>query len=322
MARTAPVQPVVSKEEQQYLERALASLPASKTSASDASSEADGLLKFAYHQNPYMRTFTKVLWSGYALARGQLAEGSQRFSQARRDATVSAVDQATTKALDEAAAALEQAMSPSGSINRFLAELRERTMHRLWSRVCETCGLPPPRFHVLYGKKAAVNQGDLDAAEEAEIAALRLDVTGGDDGDDDDDDYEDDDEDEDTDAEAAAEPSAAPVARVADKPAVARSAALPAAATKAEEEEDDDEATESAEESGHTTPASGVAVTRSGSAAELPELILAAAAELLRELRGRKPEGMLKVTLTVEGQRAAGTGAPGGGNRKRRRRRK
>ena len=321
MARTAPVQPVVSKEEQQYLERALASLPASKTSASDASSEADGLLKFAYHQNPYMRTFTKVLWSGYALARGQLAEGSQRFSQARRDATVSAVDQATTKALDEAAAALEQAMSPSGSINRFLAELRERTMHRLWSRVCETCGLPPPRFHVLYGKKAAVNQGDLDAAEEAEIAALRLDVTGGDDGDDDDD-YEDDDEDEDTDAEAAAEPSAAPVARVADKPAVARSAALPAAATKAEEEEDDDEATESAEESGHTTPASGVAVTRSGSAAELPELILAAAAELLRELRGRKPEGMLKVTLTVEGQRAAGTGAPGGGNRKRRRRRK
>ena len=41
-------------------------------------------------------------------------------------------------------AALEAAMSPSGSLAGFLTELRERTNQRLWARVCETAGLPLP----------------------------------------------------------------------------------------------------------------------------------------------------------------------------------
>jgi hypothetical protein len=172
MSKTAQT-PSISKEEITYLERSLSGLPTSK-SDSAGTGDADGLLKFGYHQNPYLRTYTKVLWSGYAIARGQLVDGHQRFSQARRDAQMSAVDALTTKALDDAAAALEAAMAPDATIGSFLVVLRDKTLQRLWSRVCETSNLPPPRFHVILGKQPAVTAADLDAEEEAELAALRL----------------------------------------------------------------------------------------------------------------------------------------------------
>ena len=85
MARPTPTPAQLSKEDVKYLERQLSCLPASKSDA--GSEDADGLLKFGYHQNPYVRTFAKVLRSGFAIARNQLAEGHQRFTQARRDAT-------------------------------------------------------------------------------------------------------------------------------------------------------------------------------------------------------------------------------------------
>ena len=101
MASKAPA-PQLSKDEVRFLERQLAELPTTKSEAGQ--NDSDGLLKFSYHQNPYVRTFTKVLWSGFAISRGQLVDGSQRFAQARRDATVSAIDASTTKSLDNAAA--------------------------------------------------------------------------------------------------------------------------------------------------------------------------------------------------------------------------
>ena len=171
MARPTPTPAQLSKEDVKYLERQLSCLPASKSDA--GSEDADGLLKFGYHQNPYVRTFAKVLWSGFAIARNQLAEGHQRFTQARRDATVSAVDALTTQAMDGANQALENAMAPDGTLNSFLAELRDKTMPRLWTRVCETAGLPPPSFRNLYGRRDVTSAAEIDAAEEAELAALR-----------------------------------------------------------------------------------------------------------------------------------------------------
>lgn len=163
----------IPREEVAFLERAFAGLPTTK-SAGSGTGDADGLLKFAYHQNPYMRAFTKVLWSGYAMARGQVADAHQRFQQAKRDATVAAIDANTTQALEDAHVALEQAMAPDGTTAAFLVVLREKTLQRLWSRVCETTGLPPPRFHTLLGSKPKVTLAELDADEEAAIAALRL----------------------------------------------------------------------------------------------------------------------------------------------------
>jgi hypothetical protein len=258
-----------------------------------------------------MRAFTKVLWSGYALSRGQLAEGSQRFSQARRDAGVSAIDQMTIQALEEAAAALEQAMAPDGTITSFLGVLRDKTMLRLWSRVCETTGLPPPRFHVLFGQKPQVTVADLDAEEEAEMAALRKDSPapptpaasddvdedeGDDDGDGDDEDGDDDDSDE---GPSNSEGDRTPQPPREDRPARQREAQDRPARDQA--------------------PLS-VTVSRNGNADLVPELVMSAASELLRELRVRHATGPLRLTLTVEGEQS-GERPSTGGNRHRRRRR-
>jgi hypothetical protein len=305
----------LSRDEVQLLERTLASMPTGKTEASGP--DADGLLKFGYHQNPYMRAFTKVLWSGYALSRGQLAEGSQRFSQARRDAGVSAIDQMTIQALEEAAAALEQAMSPDGTITSFLTVLRDKTMLRLWSRVCETTGLPPPRFHILFGQKPQVTVADLDAEEEAEMAALRKDspaptpaaIPDADDADDDDeDDSDEDDSDEDDEefdnADTAQEAGDSVSVEPTQRPREERPAR--------QRETQDRPARDQAQLS--------VTVSRSGNADLAPELVMSAASELLRELRVRHATGPLRLTLTVEGEQT-GERPSAGGNRHRRRRR-
>lgn len=288
MSRPMPVQPQLSRDEVKYLEVTLTQLPITKTTSTAV--DADGLLKFAYHQNPYVRAYVKVLWSGYALSRGQVAEGSPRFSQARRDAQNSNVDQGTTKALDDAAAALEQAMSPSGSIASFLVELRERTMRRLWSRVCETTGLPPPSFAQLFGVVRSVSHDELDAEEEAEMAALRKPLPGevvqmaanNDELDDDDDEYEDDPDSADARADSANDrATTAPTAPV----------------------------------------ALSLSVTRSGGAEVAAELVLSAAAEILRDLRVQRADGALKVTIVVETQRRQQGDRPKDGARRRRRRR-
>jgi len=291
----------LSKDEIKFLEGTLAALPTQKTTSVDG--DADGLLKFGYHQNPYVRTYCKVLWSGYALARGQLGDGSQRFSQARRDATVSAVDQGTIKALDDAAAALEHAMAPNGSIGTFLAELRDKTMQRCWSRVCETCGLPPPRFHVLYGNKPLVNPDELDAEEEAEMAALRKapplasadEVAAPDGVDPEDNDFADDFEDADEADEALAHEERRELPSPGDAP-------------------------------GAPTAGGAIQVQRHGQAELAGELLLSAASEVLRHLRTRKPGGALQFTITVESQRGEGKPAEGkgevGDHRRRRRRRR
>jgi len=274
-----PNQPQLIKDELLFLERSLAGLPTSK-SAGAGTGEADGLLKFSYHQNPYLRTYAKVLWSGYAIARGQLIDGHQRFSQARRDATVSAVDAATTKALDDAHTALENAMAPDGTIAAFLQVLREKTLQRLWSRVCETSGLPPPRFHVLFGKVPTVTREELDAEEAAELNALRL------------------------------QPDPPP------------------AGAAVEVDDDDDEDGDDECDGDDGTAAEGeptkltVTVTRRGGAETAAELVLALAAELLRELRVKKAGGSLTVTLTAQGEGAAAGGANASGDRKRSRRRR
>lgn len=169
----APAPGALSKDDIKYLERTLSNVPMSK-SQSGGNNDAEQLLQYAYHTNPYLRVFCKVLWSGYAIARGQLADGHQRFVSARKDAGMSAVDAMTTKALDDAHSALEAAMGPTGSMQQFLLVLRDKTLQRLWSRVCETSKLPPPRFHVLFGQKATATAADLDAHEEAELEALRL----------------------------------------------------------------------------------------------------------------------------------------------------
>jgi hypothetical protein len=299
MARVVNAANQISKDDVKYLERALSGLPAGKTDAAD--NDADGLLKYGYHQNPYLRTFTKVLWSGYAISRNQLADGSQRFSQARRDASVSAIDQATTGALESAANALEEAMSPTGSLSTFLTELRERTMPRLWSRVCETAGLPPPSAHPAKGRKPTSDE--LDAAEEAEIEALRRvppAVVA---------------------AAAAEELTAEGIAADLDEAIHALPARMPAY----EDEEDVEAAEEHAAarpEMTQTAPLT-VQVARNGSIDTVAELLMAAAGELLRELRVKHATGAIKLTLHAEGHQVARQegGNQGGGPRHRRRRR-
>lgn len=275
----------LSREEVSYLERALAGLPTASASASSAN-DADGLLKFKYHQNPYLRVYSNVLWSGYAVARGQIAEGHQRFTAARRDGQVSAVDAVTAKAMEDAHLALEDAMAPTGTIAGFLLVLRDATVQRLWARVCETSGLPPPRFHVLLGKVGQMSADEIEAAEARELAALRRTPAPAalperpDDDDDDDDTEEDDGHGQDPE----------PV---------------------------------SAQTGGDT--AVSIAVTRRGGAETAAELVLAAAGEALRELRVKLGSGPLSVTVTIEGQRVSSQSQgqnhrDGQGGRRRRRR--
>lgn len=162
----------LAKDDIKYLERTLGNVPTAKVQPG-SHTDVEALLKYGYHTNPYVRVFCKVLWSGYAIAQGSLADGHQRFVSAKKDATLSAIDAMTTRSLDDANAALEAAMAPTGSMQQFLLVLRDKTLQRLWSRVCETLNLPPPRFHVLFAaeKRVAV---DLDAEEAAALAELRL----------------------------------------------------------------------------------------------------------------------------------------------------
>jgi hypothetical protein len=289
MASKAPA-PQLSKDEVRFLEHHMAELPTTKSEAGQ--NDADGLLKFSYHQNPYVRTFTKVLWSGFAISRGQLVDGSQRFAQARRDATVSAIDASTTKAMDNAAAALEAAMAPNGSIGTFLVELRDKTNQRLWARVCETAGLPPPSFASIMRQKRSVTIDELDADEEAEIAALRK------------------------------VPLAAklPLADAVD--ALAPSGSAPSDTDDDDEEDDDDYEPSEARPAQETPSALHVAITRSGNQDMLAEMLLAACGDALRDVRTKGGTGALKVTVTIEGQRDGGGQHSGGGHGKRRRRRR
>lgn len=285
----------IPKDEVAFLERAFAGLPTSKSNAV-GTGDADGLLKFSYHQNPYMRAFTKVLWSGYAMARGQVADAHQRFQQARRDATVAAIDANTSKALEDAHLALEQAMAPDGTTAAFLQVLRDRTLQRLWSRVCETTGLPPPRFHALLGTKPAVTIADIDAEEEAALAALRK------------------------------QPPAVETAAEADS-----DDDVGDGGDEFDGDEDEDDLDDSPPPSaaGHAASAARLSLTvqRRGGAELAAELLLAAAADALRELRGKKAQGNLVLTIAIEGE---AVGAPAGregkpdrdGDRKRRRRRR
>lgn len=285
MANPVSNKPQLSKDEVRFLERQLAELPTTKSEAGQ--NDSDGLLKFSYHQNPYVRTFTKVLWSGYAISRGQLVDGSQRFAQARRDATVSAIDAATTKALDQAAAALEAAMAPNGSMGTFLTELREKANQRLWARVCETAGLPPPSFAAIMGQKPGAAKSrsaeELDADEEAEIAALRR--------------------------VPLTEKAAAPKAVEADD----------------DDDDEEDENAPQADDSAageETLSALRVALTRTGNVDMLAELLLAMCADVLREVRTKHANGGLTVNVVVEGQRQESSGGHSGGGHGRRRRRR
>ena len=291
MASKAPA-PQLSKDEVRFLEHHMAELPTTKSEAGQ--NDADGLLKFSYHQNPYVRTFTKVLWSGFAISRGQLVDGSQRFAQARRDATVSAIDAATTKAMDNAAAALEAAMAPNGSIGTFLVELRDKTNQRLWARVCETAGLPPPSFAAIMRQKRAVTMDELDADEEAEIAALRR-----------------------VPLSSVGVPLAAAVE------ALAPNGAVPSDVDDDDEEDDDYEPSEARPSQSQEAPSAlHVTMTRSGTPDMLAEMLLAACSDALRDVRTKGGTGALKITVTVEGQRQGGGQNGGGGHGKRRRRRR
>lgn len=336
MARPTAAVPQLTKDDVRFLERALAALPTGKTEAS--AHDADGLLKYGYHQNPYMRTFVKILWSGYAISSNQLADGSQRFSQARRDATVSNIDQATTKTLDDAAKALEGAMSPSGSLGSFLTELRDKTMPRLWSRVCETAGLPPPSFHAIYGGARPVSQDDLDAEEEAEMAALRkvpaaAPATPLTDDDEDGNRYADVDVDEESDPDEVMHtrriaPRSAPVERVEGDPdqIVHELPSRERAPRQPQPPREGGQREGAAGEAGLN-----VTVARNGGAELAAELLMSALSEVLKELRTKQATGPLKFTVHVEGQRAQRAGgdrserAEGGegseGQRRRRRRR-
>ena len=296
--------PQLSKDEVRFFERHMAELPIAKSEVGQ--SEADNLLKFSYHQNPYVRTFAKVLWSGFAISRGQLVDGSQRFAQARRDATVSAIDAATTKAMDQAAAALEAAMAPNGSMATFLQELRDKTNQRLWARVCETAGMPPPSFAAIMRQQRKANLEELDADEEAEIAALRRTPAP---------------------AAAAAVAAADPASAAAGPHSGAAGPHSAAAdADSAAEDEDGEADDDGTAGSGDGAAALQLAIARNGNADTLAEMLLAACAEALREARVKGATGALRVTLSVEGQRQGGGqnsgGQSSGGHSRRRRRRR
>ena len=62
----------LNAQDVKYLKQTLSELPNRPIADQEAHIEVDRLLQFAYHQNPYLRMFTKVLWSGYAMSRGQV----------------------------------------------------------------------------------------------------------------------------------------------------------------------------------------------------------------------------------------------------------
>ena len=64
-----------------------------------------------------------------------------------------------------------------------------------------------------------------------------------------------------------------------------------------------------------------VTINRSGYPDALAELLLAACADALREVRTKGGSGQLKVTVSIEGQRQGGGQSGSGQGRRRRRRR-
>ncbi len=302
--------PTISTKELSLLEDALSGLPGGPVTDGDSYAQADSLLKFGYHQNPYMRMFTKVLWSGYAISRGRIVECDQRFKQAHRDAQISNIDKITIRALDDAAGALEQALAPDGSVGAFLGEMRNRTLRRMWSRVCETSHLPPPSFSKIFGSSGEMTLEEMEAADAAEMAALMKEPepeevpegaedapvaeAAGDDG-------------EAPEAAAPADEAAGSDSAgddAADAPAadggddVGAPPPLPMAAQSSDDDADDnDEPRAEAAATDFT-----VEVGREGSVDLGPELLLSAASEALKELRIRRPEGGLKITISVVGQ--------------------
>lgn len=290
----------ISTEDQRFLESALAALP--EGPAAEGTGFADDLQRFSYHSNPYMRTFTKVLWSGFALSRGQVLECHTRFKQAHRDATMSNIDQVTVRALDDAASCLDAALAPDGSVSLFLLELRSKTMQRIWARVCETSMMPPPSFRKIYGEEQEMTAEEMDAAEAAELAALLHDP-------------------EDL-AEMAGTPEAVESATEEGAESTPAQASAANDETSGEAAASDgttgNDADADTKESQAGPAAFSLSASRTGTAEESAELLLAAASELLRELRGRAPSGQLKVSLRIEGVGQSGEKSRG---RRRRRRR-
>ena len=318
--------PLISPRERQDLETALADLPTGPASVNDDFSRADGLLKFGYHQNPYMRMFTKILWSGYALSRGQVVECDQRFKQAHRDAQMSNIDKITIRNLDEAAAALQRSMEPSGSVSDFLTEMRERTLQRIWARVCETSHLPPPSFSQIFGTGGAMTLAEMEAADAKEIAALMRDDDDSDDGDDDDDDGDDDGDDGgDDDGDDDGGHDSGDDGDGDDHGDDSGDDGDGDDGDGDDGDGDDGEPGRERESSRERDQAGGdsqapaafeIEVSRTGGAEAAPELLLAAASEALRTLRGRAAQGELKLIVRIVGEGKARSGRRRGRRRR------
>ena len=302
----------LNAQDVKYLKQTLSELPNRPIADQDAHIEVDRLLQFAYHQNPYLRMFTKVLWSGYAMSRGQVLECHERFKQAHRDAQMSSIDEVTIRSLDHAASTLEQAMAPDGSVTDFLTVMRDNTLRRMWSRVCETSSLPPPSFNSIFG----TNDGnemtieEIEAAEAAEIAALTITPP------------------ETTDAEEAETAEG-------DEPEAGDAVAAPDedGSRDNDEDEDEDGSRDNDDAGGDGTLETGdgredhppnepqpfnIEVSRQGGSELAAELLLSAGSEILRTLRGRSPQGDVSITVTVSGDGVARRRRRRGGRRRRR----
>lgn len=294
---------LIPPQEQRFLEDALAALPVVATPGTTATAEE--LARYNHHANPYLRAYARVLWCGYALARGQVNDCYQKFKVAQRDASLAAIDKVTDQALAAAGDALDRSMGPDGSVSIYLVELRERTLQRLWARVCETSQMDPPSFGRIFSRAAGM---EVEEDEEAEIDAWRREVAVVDDiaeapeGDADEDDDEDDD-------------------------AGGDDAGGEAKADDAGDDDDDDEDDDDEDAPAARRDAGGwqVRVTRQGSAEEIRAAIAQAAAELLHQMRKANPTGSLTLELRL-GAASGGGGPRGGGggdnNKRRRRRRK
>lgn len=277
--------PSISDHDRRFMEDAIRSLPKAAQPGGE-SAFADKLLNFGYHTNPYVRTFTSVLWSGYALSRGQVIDSDARFRKAREDATLSNVDRTTIAALDSAHVALQESLAPTGSVSAFLDELRERTLQRMWARVCETAMLPPPSFTRLLDETAEnqLSEEELLAAEMAEIHAMMKNPP----------------------AEGEAIEGDENPENTGDSQG--KQASSEGRASDADSDGDEEQAVKE-----FTLDAS-----RTGKAEQGPELLLDAAAEIAKQLRKQQPEGELVITIQVKG---AGKGKKSSGRRRRRRRR-
>ena len=292
---TAKAKGGLKAEDVKYLEQTLSELPSQPIANQDAHQEVDRLLQYAYHQNPYMRMFTKVLWSGYAMSRGQVLDCHQRFKQAHRDAQMSSIDEVTIRSLDQAATTLENAMAPDGSVADFLSVMRDNTLRRMWSRVCETSNLPPPSFTRIFGSKQdnEMTLEEIEAEEAAEIAAMMITPP-------------ETDENEELEADPNDETQSADAVSA-----------------------DNEEATEASHdgETGSNDGADGpsdepqpfsVEVGRQGGTELAAELLLSAGSEALRTLRSQGSQGDVSITVTISGDGQPRRRRRRGGRRRRR----